>query len=473
MGLFKRSLFIATGKLFQAITTFTYTIILSHILSKFYYGIYQQSLLTSRIIVAIMIFGIPTAVFYFLPRFNDDEKNNFISTIIYIMSLLSVGAIILTYVASLNSRVLYGNVIIKEYLLLYGIFIGGRIFSSILDPFLISRRKEKLVMLYYLFFNTIEIVFIIIYYWLSLSFISIFIFFAIVGILQVLVTFLILTFVYHFKFTKPNFHIGGKILSYSHPIALNNILGILSSNMDKIIISGFLGATYYAIYINGSYQIPLISIFISSVVAVIAPDITAFHFKEEHTQLVSVIRKSIDKTSLLVLPLFIFFLMVSKEFILALYSNKFYASIAIFRITLFILPFRLTNYGNILNLLGKTKTVLFISLLELVLNGALSLTLLRFMGIYGPAISFLITTIIQIFILVYYITKTVDTNITELFPIKNMGNYFLISVLASLPLFLLKNRFAGIRLLILETTVFAVLFMILYFGRRYFFERER
>ncbi|MCD6245282.1 oligosaccharide flippase family protein, partial [candidate division WOR-3 bacterium] len=143
MGLFKRSLFIATGKLFQAITTFTYTIILSHILSKFYYGIYQQSLLTSRIIVAIMIFGIPTAVFYFLPRFNDDEKNNFISTIIYIMSLLSVGAIILTYVASLNSRVLYGNVIIKEYLLLYGIFIGGRIFSSILDPFLISRRKEK------------------------------------------------------------------------------------------------------------------------------------------------------------------------------------------------------------------------------------------------------------------------------------------------------------------------------------------
>ena len=243
--------------------------------------------------------------------------------------------------------------------------------------------------------------------------------------------------------------------------------------MDKIIISGFLGATYYAIYINGSYQIPLISIFISSVVAVIAPDITAFHFKEEHTQLVSVIRKSIDKTSLLVLPLFIFFLMVSKEFILALYSNKFYASIAIFRITLFILPFRLTNYGNILNLLGKTKTVLFISLLELVLNGALSLTLLRFMGIYGPAISFLITTIIQIFILVYYITKTVDTNITELFPIKNMGNYFLISVLASLPLFLLKNRFAGIRLLILETTVFAVLFMILYFGRRYFFERER
>ncbi|NIA23868.1 MAG: oligosaccharide flippase family protein, partial [Proteobacteria bacterium] len=278
MGLFKRSLFIATGKLFQAITTFTYTIILSHILSKFYYGIYQQSLLTSRIIVAIMILGIPVSVFYFLPRFNERDKNSFISTIIFIISLLSIGAVILTYLASLGSKLLYGNIVIRKYLLLYGIFIGGRIFSSILDPFLISKRKEKFVMLYYLFFNTIEIAFIIAYYYLSFSFISIFAFFAAVGILQALATLFTVTFIYHFRFTKPNFRIGSQILFYSYPIALNNILGILSNNLDKIIISGFLGATYYAIYINGSYQIPLISIFISSVVAVIAPDITTFHY---------------------------------------------------------------------------------------------------------------------------------------------------------------------------------------------------
>ncbi|NIA22724.1 MAG: hypothetical protein GWP03_00930, partial [Proteobacteria bacterium] len=186
-----------------------------------------------------------------------------------------------------------------------------------------------------------------------------------------------------------------------------------------------------------------------------------------------VIRKSIDKTSLLVLPLFVFFLISSKEFILVLYSNKFYASIAIFRITLFILPFRLTSYGNILNLLGKTKTVLYISLFELILNGILSLTLLHLMGIYGPAVSFLITTIIQICILVYYILKTINTNIFELFPLKSMANYFLISVLASLPMSLLKSRFSGIQLLILETTVFSTLFMILYLSGRFIFERSK
>ncbi len=471
MGLLKRSLYIATGKIFQAITTFTYTIILSRLLSKFNYGIYQQSLLTARIIIAIMTFGIPVAIFYFLPRFESENRDKFISTTIFLAFISSLLAILLTYLASLNSSILYHNTEITSYLILFSIFIAGRIFSSILDPFLISKHRENYVMYYYSFFNLIELIFIILFYRFSYSFKSIFLFFALIGIAQTFTTFLLIRFIYRLKLFTFDFKIFKRVISYSHPIAINSILGILSSNLDKIIISGFLGATYYAIYINGSYQIPLLAIFISSVVAVIAPDITSLHYQKENVRLISIIRKSIDKTSMLVLPLFLFFLITSKEFILTLYSDKFYASIAIFRITLFILPFRLTNYGNILNLLGKTKTVLYISLIELILNGALSVTLLHFMGIYGPAVSFLATTILQIAVLIYFIVKTIGTNISALFPVNNMVSYFLIAILSSIPLFILKLKFSGLQLLIMETAVFSAVFMILYLIWRRIFEQ--
>jgi O-antigen/teichoic acid export membrane protein len=473
MSFFKRSIFLASGKTLQAIVTLVFSIVLSHLLSKFYYGTYQQVILVGQIIIPIFILGLPTAIFFFLPKFSGIKRDKFLSSILTLFIFMSFLSALTIYIIAINNGYIFKNNKIVTPLLLYSIFIASRILTSSIDPFLISQKKEKVIFYYYSFITSLDMIFITIFYFTKMEFINLFIFYAILGIIQILLTFFIINRYYKFKFRFIDIDIFKEVMTYSLPIAGNSIIGILSCNIDKLIISSFLGASIYAVYINGSYQIPLLSLFIASIVSVISPAITNYYHKKEHRKIIDIVRKSIEKTSIIIIPLFFLLMVVSREFITTLYSDKFSASVNIFRITLILLPFRVTNYGNILNLIGKSKIVFYITLFELILNTILSIILLNIIGIYGPAISIVCTTIIQIALLLYFISLSTKTGLLDIFPVRNIVFYISFSIISVIPLFIVKRFADHLTLLVIEVLLFISTFSLLYliwrkFGRNIF-----
>jgi len=91
-----------------------------------------------------------------------------------------------------------------------------------------------------------------------------------------------------------------------------------------------------------------------------------------------------------------------------LFSPKYAESAEIFRIYIFFLPVRILLYSPILSALGKQKIYMFISLIDLALNFILGLSLLKVIGLKGPAVAVVLSTYIETSLMLYFILRTLS-----------------------------------------------------------------
>lgn len=216
------------------------------------------------------------------------------------------------------------------------------------------------------------------------------------------------------------------------PLSMSLILGVLMMDSDKLIISSLFDENIFGLYVNGTWKIPLIAVVTGSISTAILSDLSKYAENDIESAL-NLFRRASVYTTVILFPVCIFSIILSKEIIVFLFSQKYIEATNLFVLTVMQLPIRFVFYGPMLIALKQEKFILKRSALDLVINFILSLLLVYPFGIYGPPIGTLLT--LYFFTVPFNIHKLktlAEKRLVDLFPLQIFAKIICIGVMSVL-----------------------------------------
>ena len=251
------------------------------------------------------------------------------------------------------------------------------------------------------------------------------------------------------------------LLVYGVPLALTGLVGRLAWQFDRLVVSRDFSAAVFAVYAIGAVELPITSIIQQSVNAVLVPALSERYAAGDVQGMAALWRRAIRRSSLILLPTFVFFMLTAGEFIQLLFGSGFADSTSVFRIYLLLVPIRVATYGIITQAIGRTRINLAGSLLFLGVNAVLVLALVGPLGLKGPALG---TVLASAALAVYYLVRlraVLSLSIRALFPWSLLLANLAVSALAGVPVVLLSVAGADGPLLLLAG---GALYVVAYVG---------
>lgn len=387
----KKVLALSGGGAFNTVALLISGMIAARILSKHDYATMKQTLLVYNFAAPLLILGLSSALFYFLPKEQERKKGIILDTLLILCFMAFVFSSFLFFGGSHFIAQHFDNpdlLITLEWLMPYSLFVMP---TSILGSILVTQNKTYTLTLY----NMLSVLLIAI-----LTIIGTLITSSYTGPLMAQIYFpvLLLPIVLWLSFkyvpgplSFPKIASMKKILNYSVPLGLAGMLGTLTLMTDKIIVSSMGTPEEFANYVNGAIEIPLIGVITGSIASVILVDMVKYIDDGNKEEALRLFKKAAVKSAVVLLPVMVFLLIAGKAFIITLYSEKYLESVIPFYIYLFVLPMRIVVYGSAMMALGQTRVILFRSFFDLTINILLSVLFVKIFGYLGAAIATIIT----------------------------------------------------------------------------------
>lgn len=401
-------------------------IALARLLSPTDLGSYRQLFLIYSTLSGILMLGFPQSMLYFLPKAGSKEEiKALVSRTLNVISLLALlCAAIIFFSRNFIARS-FNNPELSHLLIIYSIY-PIFIFVTQLYNSVILGLKEPLKSARFIIFSVVcDLVMV-----LGVAFftrdIKLIVWAVVVSaFIQWLWATLHLR---KFKgsLNRETFRGLKGQLSYTIPLGLSLLIGVLSVQLDKLMISSFFTPEQFAVFSLGAMELPLIGILINSVNAILLPHMSA----ENRGNLSALYSASVRKNAILVFPLATVFFLFATEFMVFLYGGIYAEAALYFRIYLLILPLRVATYGIIFQALGKTRLVMIDSIIMLGMNAVLNFFLIRIYGMQGAAIATVIVSWLIVLVYLLQIKYSLKMRLAGLFPV---GRILLNLVAALLP----------------------------------------
>ena len=359
--------------------------VLARVLTMYDYATYKQTLLAYGFIAPLVILGLPKALYYFLPG----EKKRSRTILMGNLLLLSFMAVLLSlFLMFGGNRLLawrFNNPDLVETLRIlvpYPLFVLP---TMAFGACLIARNRIKQVAV----FNVVKSVFVVgivvvaAVAWRTSTAVII----AVVigaGITLLPALMLMLASCKEGSYF-PTRDVMWSQVKYAIPLGLASMMGMISLALDKLIVASMCTPEQFAVYVNGAIEIPLISVVTGSVIAVLIPDFVKMYKAGQYEDLRSLWHRAMVRCLAILIAAMGFILVMAPETMRVLYSEKYEAAAYPFRVYALMLPLRGTTFGAILMASNRTKTVTLGSLLNLIVNGVLSVLFVSFMGPTGAA----------------------------------------------------------------------------------------
>jgi O-antigen/teichoic acid export membrane protein len=209
-----------------------------------------------------------------------------------------------------------------------------------------------------------------------------------------------------------------KIFSEGVPLSVNSVLGKFLFLTGGILVSQLIDGTRdFAIYRNGAFEMPLIGTIYSSISIIIFPEVARLIQSGNVNEVVAMKKRISYNTSVIVYPVYAFFIFFGSEFIRVYLSDKFAESSAIFIVFNSLLLLRINDYEDILINMGRSKINMLVYIFGAALNILLNYFFIRQYGALGGAMATPITVFIMMGILqviTCYITQKKFTDFFDL-----------------------------------------------------------
>lgn len=404
---------------------------LVRLMSQAEYGTYQQLALIANVTGGLMVLGLPASVYYFYPR---SHRPTLIAQTQ--AGLILSGAITATALlfgaATLAERM--HNPQLMPLLPLYALYVGLYISGEHFVHVMISQDRYPLAV-------GLELVEIA----LRVSgVIAVLLFgYALHGVVLALVLYAALRLAGRSfwlwrgsdSLAKVSWRAGflRDQLAFSLPLAASACFGLIGYLLDKAIVALAFRPMDYAIYSVGALEIPLDTIFQVSVANVLRASLPALVTERRYAEVARIWRESVRKLSLIILPCFVFLVSFAGRLITTLFTARYTASIQIFHIYLLALPLNCFALSVVPQVFGKTRLTLYVVLAGVASNVILSLILLRYVGMLGPAIAFVCTGYWTALLYFMVTLRLLETTLEKLLPLTAMGRTLIAAGLSLIP----------------------------------------
>ncbi len=402
-------------------------IFLARILVPADLGSYRQLFLIYSTFSTLLLLGIPQSVLFFLPKLRHiDSKREFISRAVNLVSALAfLFGLAIFLLRGVIARV-FNNPQLELLLILYAVYPLFMFITQIYSQIMLGIKQPGKTAVFTLFSVAADFVLI-----LGVALLTRNLYYIVLAVMvSALLQWGFAQFQLRHWLTKASFDPGfyQEVFRYSLPLGLASIVGMLSVQLDKLVISGFFTPAQYAVFSIGAMELPFIAILNNSVNAILLP-----HISSEPAKMTEVYRAAVRKNALIIFPFAALGLIFAQPLITLLYTDTYLASVPFFQVYLLNLPLRVATYGIIFMALKQTRFIMLNSLITLSLNLVLNLILVRLIGMMGAVIATVIVSWLSVGIYLYWMRHKLKLDLAELFPLKALLKTALVAALSALP----------------------------------------
>jgi O-antigen/teichoic acid export membrane protein len=127
-------------------------------------------------------------------------------------------------------------------------------------------------------------------------------------------------------------------LAYALPFGMAGTLWALQFDLHNYFVSHQYGPAVYAVYAIGCFQVPLFGILGDSVGSVMIPRISLLQHEQRTREIVLLTARVMRKLAAIYFPAYAFLLVMRREFIVGLFTDRYVESIPVFAINLLLIP---------------------------------------------------------------------------------------------------------------------------------------
>lgn len=369
----------------NVILLFLFTPYLARALEKSIYGSYLQTILIADVISILTSVAIVQLAMMMFSNIEKNFQNSLKTVILFTVVGGFVGAL-LCFLFSYYASDLFDNELLGSFLKIFAISIVCNKLNQVLNQAMIKVGQTRFLMLLSIFTNFAK---------LTLALIAIRVYHSITLLLLIYALELVVScFFQLFVLYKKNL-LAGKfdpsllkdIFTVGLPLYIVELLSNSYTYIAGFIISIYLNEEQYALYRNGSIEIPIIGVLYATISTIFMSDMSVNIQKKNYAVIAAMKKKIITTTAIIVFPVAVFFMFYGKEFIVLYLSDKYLDSYKVFIVFSFALLIRIQNYTDVLILLKKSKYVLISFTVFLILNISLNIILSKYFGILGCAVA--------------------------------------------------------------------------------------
>jgi len=439
------------------------SIILSRQLLVKDYGTYKQVWLIFNTLAPIIILGTQTSVPFFVRKWHESREKTVLFLATIFVGSGSILSGILLYFNAHHIGHYFNNDDLTSLLKIFALYPFLTLSISFKDAYFISKQRPYLASLSTLISTILLLSASIIptlfeknlnetFHWIVVSAIVQFIFYAILFIV--------------YKFHQPFIPNKSEISEFSKlslTVGIGYLVQIFAILIDKYVISYYYSPVEFALYSNGSLQIPFVAIVTGSIMTVLFPKMVELKKNNKIPELLNYWNEAAFKSSLFIYPIFIFSFIMGREIMVVFFSDKYVGSTPIFQIYLILFLFRNIHYSSILLVFQDLKFYLVTSFLYLIFNFIGNLVLLKYLGLNGPAYATVIVTLILIIMILMRNAKLLGISLFQTLPYQNLFKIFMTALACGIIIYPIHQQFnsriSGLYLIMITLPIYLFFYL--------------
>lgn len=385
-------------------------------------GVYESLIFIASALTFFWISGVTQSLLAVYKKTATGERSDAFFNSFLLLGLFSLMAFIILriFISQFSEYFnLKGNL---ELLKLISLFILFASPSYLIEYIYLLKDKPRLIIVYGMISYTLQLILVVL---------PIFMQFPLEMAVKGLVIISVLRFIWLllmlYRYSSISFN--KDFLKENITIGLPLILGALLSGagvyIDGLIITHYFDQATFAIFRYGAKEFPLFLLLANAFSNSMIPEINSIEKIE--TGLKKIKEKS-HKMIHYLFPVAILLVVTSHWFYPVVFNKNFSESASVFNIYLLLIISRLVFPQTIVIGLKKTKMVFYFSLLEIIVNVAVSLLLINKFGVMGVAFGTVVAHYFEKLLLIIYCKAKLNISISKYIPVFALTAYSVVLV---------------------------------------------
>ncbi len=199
-------------------------------------------------------------------------------------------------------------------------------------------------------------------------------------------------------------------------LGVYDVVQMLFRWIDKLILGFLLAAPAFALYFNGTIDIPFLPLLLGAAGSALLMQLN--NQEAEDSARTALLKESGSLLSRIVFPVFLFLILFRYELFGVVFRHRYDTAVSLFLISAMVVPLRAYNFTSMLQYKGKGRIINAGALLDLAVALVLMYPLYRFFSLNGIAFAFVLSTWLQAGFYLRHTAKMLGVSWHQLLPWK-------------------------------------------------------
>lgn len=461
---FRPALLLMGGRALASVATLLIPLTLVRLFDQTEYGTYKQLFLVFATLYSVALVGLSDSLYYFVPK-NPVEGGGYVANAV--LGLVISGAACLAWLHAMRFSVAawMKNPALADHLSSIGVFLFFTLLATVLEIALIARKR----------YTTASVTYVISDIARAACFALPVVFLApdLQTLMRWAIAFSAARLLCAMWMLKREFGSDFQVtpglmksqLAYALPFSLYVLVEILQSTFHQYTVSWTFDAATFAIYSVGCFQVPLVDFLATPASSVMMVRMGEELREGRPAHALSIWIDITRKLALVFFPAVVFLMVTAKEVITFLFTDAYAASAPIFALWVVTIALSILQTDGVMRVQAQLRYLFIVNLVRLALIVVLIQPLMAAFGLLGPVLATLLAMALAKALHLYRMRGVMGLKTRDLLPWRSLTGILGASVLAAVPVVLMRSGLGGSRLsmLLAEAGIFTLVYLVLIF----------